>query len=156
MEESKSPADRLLDLVVFGPAGLALTATEEFPKLVDKGRHHLEGQIRTARLVGQVAFQMGRRQLDQLVSQRQSKPPPPPRPATPEPSASSSTVTAPAPESGAPATAGGRLGRRGAVGQRQRNGRFVGHSRLRQPVGLPGRPAPGRTVAGRAHRGPGP
>ncbi|HEY5250099.1 MAG TPA: hypothetical protein VIJ09_00460 [Acidimicrobiales bacterium] len=74
MDENKSPADRLLDLVVFGPAGLALTATEEFPKLVDKGRHHLEGQVRTARLVGQVAFQMGRRQFDQFVGQRSSKP----------------------------------------------------------------------------------
>ena len=78
MDENKSPAERLLDLVVFGPAGLALTATEEFPKLVDKGRHHLEGQVRTARLVGQVAVQMGRRQFDQFVGQRSSKPTSPP------------------------------------------------------------------------------
>ena len=57
MDEQRSPGERVLDLVVFGPAGLALTAVEEFPKLVDKGRHHLEGQVRTARLVGQVAVQ---------------------------------------------------------------------------------------------------
>ncbi len=81
MDENRSPADRLLDLVVFGPAGLALTAAEEFPKLVDKGRHHLEGQVRTARLVGQVALQMGRRQFDQFVGQRSSKPTSPPAPA---------------------------------------------------------------------------
>jgi hypothetical protein len=97
VDESKSPAERLLDLVVFGPAGLALTATEEFPKLVDKGRHHLEGQIRTARLVGQVAVQLGRRQLDQLVSQRPSKPSSPPRTTPPAPAAPVSTVTAPEP-----------------------------------------------------------
>jgi hypothetical protein len=78
-----------LDVVVFGPAGLALTAAEEFPKLVDKGRHHLEGQVRTARLVGQVAFQMGQRQISQIVSQRMSKPEsatsdaPPPAPKVP-------------------------------------------------------------------------
>jgi hypothetical protein len=99
VDESKSPADRLLDLVVFGPAGLALTATEEFPKLVDKGRHHVEGQIRTARLVGQVAVQMGRRQLDQFVSQRQSKPstPPTPAPTTPAERAAPAASVAPSP-----------------------------------------------------------
>lgn len=75
MDENRSPAERILDLIVFGPAGLALTAAEEFPKLVDKGRNHLEGQVRTARLVGQVAVQMGRRQLGQMTSQRMSKPP---------------------------------------------------------------------------------
>jgi hypothetical protein len=86
VDEQRSPADRLLDLIVFGPAGLALTAAEEFPKLVDKGRHHLEGQVRTARLVGQVAVQMGRRQLDQVVSQRVSRPhPPAPRTSPPGP-----------------------------------------------------------------------
>jgi hypothetical protein len=88
MDENRSPGDRLLDLVVFGPAGLALTAAEEFPKLVDKGRHHLEGQVRTARLVGQVAVQMGRRQFDQFVAQRSSKPTPPPSPAPSEPAVS--------------------------------------------------------------------
>jgi hypothetical protein len=76
VDEDKSPADRLLDLIVFGPAGLALTAADEFPRLVDKGRSHLEGQVRTARLVGQVAFQMGRRQLDQWVGDRKPKPTP--------------------------------------------------------------------------------
>jgi len=82
VDDNRSPADRILDLIVFGPAGLALTAAEEFPKLVDKGRHHLEGQVRTARLVGQVAVQMGRRQLGQMASERMSKPPPPVRPPT--------------------------------------------------------------------------
>lgn len=64
MTEHKSPKDRILDLFVFGPAGLALTAAEEFPKLVEKGRHRVEGQLHTARLVGQFAVQMGRRQLE--------------------------------------------------------------------------------------------
>jgi hypothetical protein len=77
VDENRSPADRLLDLIVFGPAGLALTAAEEFPKLVDKGRSHLEGQVRTARIVGQVAVQMGRRQLDQFTASRPSKTPTP-------------------------------------------------------------------------------
>ena len=65
--DSKSPGDRLLELVVFGPAGLAVTIVEEFPKLVEKGRHRVEGQVHTARLVGQFAFQMGRRQLEESL-----------------------------------------------------------------------------------------
>jgi hypothetical protein len=65
--DSKSPADRLLELVVFGPAGLAVTIVEEFPKLVEKGRHRIEGQVHTARLVGQFAIQMGRRQLGESL-----------------------------------------------------------------------------------------
>ena len=93
MDEQRSPAERILDLIVFGPAGLALTAAEEFPRLVDKGRNHLEGQVRTARLVGQVAVQMGRRQLDSLTSQRASRPSTPaPRPT---PSASPASDGAP-------------------------------------------------------------
>jgi len=67
VSEPKSPRDRLLDLLVFGPAGLALTAAEEFPKLVEKGRHRVEGQVHTARLVGQFAVQMGRQQLEQTL-----------------------------------------------------------------------------------------
>ena len=67
MTDSKSPGDRLLELVVFGPTGLAVTLVEEFPKFVEKGRHRVEGQVHTARLVGQVAFQMGRRQLEQSL-----------------------------------------------------------------------------------------
>ncbi len=113
MDENRSPADRLLDLIVFGPAGLALTAAEEFPKLVDKGRHHLEGQVRTARLVGQVAVQMGRRQLGQLASQRMSKPPTVPHVAPPAPDVSShpapSSVVPGAP-SGVPASGSGANG----------------------------------------------
>ncbi len=67
MTEEKSPGDRLLELMVFGPAGLAVTIVEEFPKLVEKGRHRVEGQVHTARLVGQFAVQMGRRQLEQSL-----------------------------------------------------------------------------------------
>ena len=67
-DEQKTPADHLLDLLVFGPAGLAVTAVEEFPRLVAKGRHRVEGQLHAARLVGQFAVQMGRRQVEQTVS----------------------------------------------------------------------------------------
>ncbi len=68
MTDTKSPGDRLLEVVVFAPAGLAATIVEEFPRLVEKGRHRVEGQVHTARLVGQFAFQMGRRQIEQTIA----------------------------------------------------------------------------------------
>jgi len=61
----KTPLERVLDVVVFGPAGLAITFGEEFPKLVDKGRHRVEGQVHTARLVGQFAVQFGRQKVEE-------------------------------------------------------------------------------------------
>jgi hypothetical protein len=117
MDDNRSPAELILDLIVFGPAGLALTAVEEFPKLVDKGRNHLEGQVRTARLVGQVAIQMGRRQLDQMVGQRTSKSAPPApdqRPVDPvTPAVPAPPSTAPRPEPEAKETAGAVAGANG-------------------------------------------
>jgi hypothetical protein len=89
MSDDKGPKDRLLDLLVYGPAGLAITAAEEFPKLVEKGRHRVEGQLHAARLVGQFAVQMGRRQVEQTVGgllSRDAGAPPAPA-ARPGPSA---------------------------------------------------------------------
>jgi hypothetical protein len=83
--ERKSAVDRLLELAVFGPAGLAVTVVEEFPKLVDKGRHRVEGQVHTARLVGQVAVQMGRRQVEQAIDRLGGGPSTPPAAPAPSP-----------------------------------------------------------------------
>jgi len=80
--EAKSPRDRLLELTVFAPAGLALTLVEEFPKLVDKGRHRVEGQVHTARLVGQFAVQLGRRRVTETLDHFMA-PAPGPAPAPP-------------------------------------------------------------------------
>jgi len=56
-----------MDLLVYAPAGLAQSAAEEFEKLAEKGRHRVEGQLHTARLVGQFAVQTARRQAEQAV-----------------------------------------------------------------------------------------
>ena len=102
----KGPKDRFLDLLVFGPAGLAMTAAEEFPKLVEKGRHRVEGQVHTARLVGQFAVQMGRKQIEDTVEgvlgrnrqpARSHVPPPAPAPPPPAPSPATPKATTPPP-----------------------------------------------------------
>lgn len=103
-EEHKSTADRILDLVVFGPAGLALTAAEEFPKLAEKGRHRVEGQVHTARLVGQFAVQMGRRQIETTVGNLLSGHRPGAGGATPASPAAAPSSTGVSPSSTGPAS----------------------------------------------------
>jgi hypothetical protein len=97
MTEERSPAERLLEVFVFAPAGLALTAAEEFPRLVEKGKHRIEGQLHAARLVGQFAVQMGRSQIDKTI--HRSSPPAPPAPSASAPGA--------APSGSSPAGGGG-------------------------------------------------
>jgi hypothetical protein len=64
-----SPKDRLLDLLVFAPAGIALTLVEELPELADKGRNRIEGQAATARVVGQFVVKMGCREISKRAKQ---------------------------------------------------------------------------------------
>jgi hypothetical protein len=110
--EERTPGERLLEMVVFAPAGLAVTVVEEFPKLVEKGRHRLEGQVHTARLVGQFAVQMGRRQLDQAVARFGDKatgtaPGPGPAPTTTSTSPADAAPPSPTPLDGSSAGDGG-------------------------------------------------
>ncbi len=67
MSEEKSQVQKLLDLFVFAPAGLAQSAAEEVEKLAEKGRHRVEGQVHTARLVGQFAIQTARSEAKKMV-----------------------------------------------------------------------------------------
>ena len=64
MTEGKTQVQKLLDIFVYAPAGLAQSAVEELDRLAEKGRHRVEGQLHTARLVGQFAVQMARREAE--------------------------------------------------------------------------------------------
>lgn len=66
-EEQRTPLDSALDLFVYAPVGLALTAAEELPKLAEKGRAQVKGQIAIARVVGQFALAQGRRQIEKRL-----------------------------------------------------------------------------------------
>ncbi len=87
MTDERSPTDRLLDLLVFAPAGLVVTVAEELPKLADRGRERVQTQVSTARLVGQFAVQFGRAELDRRFSSLLRR-----APAGPEPSAGEAGV----------------------------------------------------------------
>jgi hypothetical protein len=82
--EVPKPLDTALDLLVYLPVGLAMTAAEELPKMAAKGRTRVNTQLTMARVVGQFAVSRGRQELERRFS--------PPAPQAPAPS----TVPAPA------------------------------------------------------------
>ena len=61
-DETKSPADLLLDACVFAPLGFALEARKLLPTLADRGRNH----VKMARVVGQFAVTRLGRELGPL------------------------------------------------------------------------------------------
>ncbi len=66
---AKSPLDRALDLFVYAPLGVALTARDKLPELVDKGRERFTGQVNTARIMGEMAVTRGQREAEKAVSE---------------------------------------------------------------------------------------
>jgi hypothetical protein len=66
VNEPRSPLDALLDLFVYTPVGMAVTVSEELPKLAAKGRAKVGPKVSTARLVGQFAVTEGRRRASRL------------------------------------------------------------------------------------------
>lgn len=94
-----TPKDRVLDLLVFAPAGLALTVVEQLPELAEKGRNRIEGQAATARVVGQFVVQIGRSEITKRARQLfDGGSPAPEKAPAPQPRAQSSAVTRPRPE----------------------------------------------------------
>ncbi len=61
-ERSRNPLERAVDLFVFAPLGLALSARDHLPELVEKGRQQFNGQVTLARMMGEFAVKEGQRQ----------------------------------------------------------------------------------------------
>jgi hypothetical protein len=55
--------ERILDLALYAPLGLVMSALEAMPDLVRKGRERLGPQVGMARTIGQFAVQQGYRQV---------------------------------------------------------------------------------------------
>jgi len=62
-----SALDRVLDLALYGPVGLAVTAREELPHWAEIGRRQVEARLTVARVVGRLAVGQGSRQGGDLV-----------------------------------------------------------------------------------------
>lgn len=53
MGADKSPLEILLDLAVYAPLGLAVTARERLPDLIERGRQYAGTQLNSARIAGE-------------------------------------------------------------------------------------------------------
>jgi hypothetical protein len=58
---AKRPIDIAADLFFFAPVGIALELGKHVPELAEQGRQRLEGPLKSAKLVGQMAAAQGRR-----------------------------------------------------------------------------------------------
>lgn len=70
-DAARSPLEQALDLVVYAPLGLALTARESLADLAAKGRQRAAAQVALARMIGHMAVSQGekeaRRRLDDVA-----------------------------------------------------------------------------------------
>src|SRR4051794_18501996 len=94
MSDRKSPIDQALELFVYAPIGLALTAAEELPKLVEKGREQVAGRTAMYRMIGKFAVNEGQQRAGQFFKSRTQPAPPPNPPRPPAPTAPVSTPPA--------------------------------------------------------------
>jgi hypothetical protein len=69
VSSQKSPIDQVLDLVVYAPVGIALTAREELPRMIEKGRQRISGQVTLARMLGQLAVAQGQHEASKVARQ---------------------------------------------------------------------------------------
>lgn len=65
--EAKNPVERALDLFVFAPLGLAMTARSQMPDMVASGRAQVEGQLMLARFIGQFAVKQGKAEVSKRL-----------------------------------------------------------------------------------------
>ena len=111
MSNRQDPTEQLLDLLVYAPLGLLMEARDLVPKLADKGRQRMGGQVTVARMIGELAVRQGQRRAERVI-QRLREQPPRPAPADepanghrpPPPSAAATPSSAASPSATGDAT----------------------------------------------------
>jgi len=66
-DEKKSPIDNVVELALYAPLGLALTARDHLPDLIARGRQQVTSQVMLARMMGQYAIKEGEKDLRNRV-----------------------------------------------------------------------------------------
>lgn len=66
-DEKKSPLDNVVELALYAPLGLALTARDHLPDLIARGRQQVTSQVTLARMMGQYAVKEGEKDLRKRV-----------------------------------------------------------------------------------------
>jgi len=67
MSTRQDPSEQLLDLLVYAPLGLLMEARDLVPKLADKGRRRMGGQVTVARMIGEMAVRQGQRRAEKAL-----------------------------------------------------------------------------------------
>jgi hypothetical protein len=70
MDDDQLPVERLLELAVFAPIGLALILHDRVPGELRRRRQALENRVQLARMIGQFAVQQGRAEMARQVKSR--------------------------------------------------------------------------------------
>jgi len=68
MDEQRPVLEKLLDLVVYAPAGLVGQVRNELPKLIADGRTKLENRVRVAHWIGEMAVTTGRKEVGRRLA----------------------------------------------------------------------------------------
>jgi hypothetical protein len=96
--EPKTPLEQALEVFVYLPVGIAMTAREELPRVIEKGRLRVANEVTMARAVGQFVATQGQKEAEKAVRAAANRwMAPPPRPASRQ-----APAPAPAPSSGGP------------------------------------------------------
>ncbi len=74
MSKRDDPGEQLLDLLVYAPLGLLLEARDLVPKLADKGRQRMGGQVTVARMIGEMAVRQGQRRAETVLRRLREQP----------------------------------------------------------------------------------
>lgn len=106
-DDAKTPLEQAIELLVYAPLGLALTARDELPRIIDKGRQ----QVNMARMMGQFAVAQGQKEAEKVVKQATEtiagRSAGRPSSSTPSPSASPASPTATKPTATKPTATNG-------------------------------------------------
>lgn len=104
-DEKKSPIDNVVELALYAPLGLALTARDHLPDLIARGRQQVTSQVMLARMMGQFAVKEGEKDLRKRVDGLSKTlgdlgllPEPNPPASAPAPAPTPGTVPTPPPE----------------------------------------------------------
>jgi hypothetical protein len=72
--DERSLHERLIELVVFVPVGIAASVAEELPGLAEKGRESLSKQLQVARVLGKLTVAQAQRRVRKMSANAPSKP----------------------------------------------------------------------------------
>jgi hypothetical protein len=68
-DPQKTPLETLLELGLYAPLGLALSARDSLPDLIARGRQQVTSQVALAKMMGQFAVKQGEKDLRKRVEE---------------------------------------------------------------------------------------